>query len=110
MVRSGEWVFMTTLLQIDFPSAGPFGAQMSEAYADLAASISTEPGLLWKVWTENATEQAAGGIYLFADEASARAHATMHTKRLEGFGVTDIRARFFDVNEPLTAITRGPIS
>lgn len=101
---------MTTLLQIDFPSAGPFGAQMSEAYADLAASISTEPGLLWKVWTENATEQAAGGIYLFADEASARTYATMHTKRLESFGVTEIRARFFDVNEPLTAITRGPVS
>ena len=101
---------MTTLLQIDFPSAGPFGTQMSEAYADLAASIATEPGLVWKIWTENATEQTAGGIYLFTDEASARAYATMHTTRLEGFGVTGIRARFFDVNDSLTAITRGPVS
>ena len=101
---------MTTLLQIDFPSAGPYGAQMSEAYADLAASIATEPGLLWKIWTENATDQTAGGIYLFSDEASARTYATMHTKRLEDFGVTGIRALFFDVNEPLTATTRGPVS
>jgi hypothetical protein len=101
---------MTTLLQIDFPSAGPFGAQMSQAYADLAASIATEPGLLWKIWTENATEQTAGGIYLFADETSAHAYATMHTKRLESFGVTGIRALYFDVNEPLTATTRGPVS
>ena len=41
------------------------------------------------------------------EQASAHAHATMHTKGLEGFGVTCIRARFFDVNEPLTATTRG---
>ena len=57
----------------------------------------------------NATELTAGGIYLFADEESARTYATMHTQRLEGFGVTGIRARFFDVNEPLTATTRGPV-
>lgn len=99
---------MTTLLRIDLPSAGPFGAQMSEAYAHLAASITTEPGLLWKLWTENATQQTAGGIYLFSDEASAQAQATMHTKRLEAFGVTGVRARFVDVNKPLTAMTRGP--
>ena len=101
---------MATLLQIDFPTEGPFGAQMSEAYAGLAASISVEPGLLWKIWTENASEQTAGGIYLFTDHASARAYCDMHTKRLEGFGVSGIRARFFDVNEPLTTITRGPLS
>ena len=101
---------MTTLLQIDFPSAGPYGAQMSEAYADLAASIATEPGLLWKIWTENATDQTAGGIYLFADETSAHAYADMHTKRLGSFGVTGIRAKFFDVNEALTSVIRGTIS
>ena len=69
-------------------------------YADLADSITTEPGLLWKVWTENATEQTADGIYLFADEASAQAYAAMHTTSSEGFGVTGNRAQYFDVNEP----------
>lgn len=34
----------------------------------------------------------------------------MHTKRLESFGVTGIRALFFDVNEALTATTRGPVT
>ncbi|MBB1482247.1 monooxygenase [Tessaracoccus sp. MC1865] len=100
---------MATLLQIDFPSDGPFGAEMSDAYADLATSISQEPGLQWKIWTENATDRAAGGIYLFNDEDSARAYCDMHTKRLESFGVTGIRARFFDVNPDLTEITRGPV-
>lgn len=101
---------MTTLLQIDFPSEGPFGEDMSAAFADLAASIGETPGLLWKIWTENATDKTAGGIYLFEDEAAARDYCAMHTRRLEGFGVSGIRALFFDVNGPLTATTRGPIS
>lgn len=101
---------MAVLLQIDFPSSGPFGDQMAEAYADLAASISTEPGLLWKIWTENADDQTAGGIYLFADGPAAHAYADMHTQRLESFGVNGIRAKYFDVNETLTAVTRGPLS
>ena len=63
---------MTTLLQIDFPFPGPFGAALSDALQELALSITTEPGFIWKIWTENETEQQAGGIYLFADEASAR--------------------------------------
>ncbi|MFP5417334.1 MAG: monooxygenase [Actinomycetes bacterium] len=101
---------MATLFQIDFPTEGPFGDEMSQAYADLAASISVEPGLVWKIWTENATEKTAGGIYLFADEESARAYAAMHTQRLKSFGVTGARMLFFDVNEALTATTRGPVS
>ena len=66
--------------------------------------------LLWKIWTENATDRTAGGIYLFTDEASARTYCDMHTKRLQSFGVSGIRALFFDVNTALTATTRGPAS
>ena len=100
---------MATLLQIDFPSEGPFGPEMSSAYADLASSISNEPGLLWKIWTENATARPAGGIYLFTAAAAARTYCDMHPKRLQSFGVSGIRARFFDVNSALTATTRGPV-
>lgn len=99
---------MATLLQIDFPFTGPFGQEMSAALADLARSIAEEPGLLWKIWTENAAEQAAGGIYLFADSASADAYLAMHSARLASFGITGIRARQFEVNEDLTRLTRGP--
>ena len=100
---------MPILLQVDFPYQGPWGEDMAQAMRGLAESIAREPGLLWKIWTENPTDRLAGGIYLFADEASARAYATMHTKRLESFGVTGIRALYFDVNEPLTATTRCPV-
>ncbi|XDZ51338.1 monooxygenase [Neisseriaceae bacterium CLB008] len=93
------------LLQIDFPTDGPFGAEMSAAFKELAQSIATEPGMIWKIWTENAATQEAGGVYLFADLASLERYLSMHTARLTSFGVTGIRSKIFDVNEPLSALT-----
>ena len=78
--------------------------------AETAAPFVSLPGLQWKIWLDGEEERRAGGIYLFADDTSAHAYADMHTKRLESFGVTGIRAKFFDVNEALTSVTRGPIS
>lgn len=99
---------MAVLLQFDFPFVGPFGPEMSAALGELAQSIAGEPGLLWKIWTENAAERQAGGIYLFTDRASAEAYRDMHSARLASFGIGDIRARLFDINPELTHITRGP--
>ena len=101
---------MATLLQIDFPFQGPFGAEMSAALAELARSINFEPGFRWKIWTENAATHTAGGIYLFTDEAAARAYLAMHSERLAAFGVTGINAKFFDINFALTAINDGPVA
>lgn len=55
---------MAVILQVDFPSEGPFGESMSQAYRELAESINLETGMLWKIWTENGQTQEAGGIYL----------------------------------------------
>lgn len=97
------------LVQIDFPADGPFGEEMSTAYKELAESIEKEPGLIWKIWTENAETKEAGGVYYFEDEESAKKYVEMHTKRLQSFGISGIRSKMFDVNEKLTAITKGPI-
>ena len=78
---------MSVLLQVDFPYPGPWGAQMSEAMKGLAESIAHEPGLLWKIWTEDEANGEAGGIYLFVDRASADAYLHMHRARLLGFGI-----------------------
>ncbi|WP_374340840.1 YdhR family protein [Azonexus sp.] len=48
---------MPYLLQVDFPYPGPWGDAMTAAMTGLAQSIAGEPGLLWKLWTEN---EAAG--------------------------------------------------
>jgi hypothetical protein len=97
------------LLQIDFSYRGPFGPEMTRALAGLADDIAREPGLEWKLWTENAATGEAGGVYLFADEGSARAYADKHTARLATFAGGPVRAKSSDVNSDLTRATRAPL-
>lgn len=99
---------MKILLQIDFPYEGPFAHEMTQAFEGLAESIAQEPGLIWKMWTENCGTKEAGGIYLFENEASAEAYLKMHTARLESFGVQGIRSKIFEINESLSRITKAP--
>lgn len=98
------------LLQMDYPFSGPWGSEMAEAYSGLARRIADVPGLIWKVWTENPGASEAGGIYLFADEASLDSYLAEKIERMEASGIQDVRARKFDVNDQLTQITRGRIS
>lgn len=97
---------MPTILQVDFPFAGPWGAEMTEAMTGLAQDIAQEPGLIWKIWTENAQTGRAGGIYLFETPAAAQAYADKHLARLASFGITGIVAHHFAVNEGLSALNR----
>lgn len=97
------------ILQVDFPFNGPFGAEMTQAMQELAADIATEDNLLWKIWTEDANDQQAGGIYLFSDHASAEKYLEKHSQRLQAAGVTDIRGRIFKVNQELSHINRAPL-
>ena len=97
------------LVQFDFAYSGPFGAEMAAAMEGLARSIAEEPGLLWKIWTESEAGQEAGGIYLFADEESARNYIAKHTERLKGFGITAVNAKLFDVNLPLSRLSKAPL-
>lgn len=100
---------MPYLLQVDFPFTGPWGHDMATAMNDLALSIAHEPGLIWKIWTENQTTQRAGGIYLFSDQASAETYLAMHTARLKSFGIAEVNGHIFQVNEALSHIDRAPV-
>ncbi|KGY14392.1 monooxygenase [Vibrio tubiashii] len=97
------------LLQVDFDYHGPMGAEMSLALVGLAESINQEPGMIWKIWTENESEKLGGGIYLFKDEVSAQNYLDMHAARLKEMGVEKVRGVIFDINQPLTEINRGPV-
>lgn len=97
-----------TLLQIDFPFNGPFGDEMAAQLGSLAQDIAGETGLIWKIWTENEAEKRAGGIYLFADPENAARYLSMHSARLQSFGISGIEAKTFAVNDALNAITHGP--
>ena len=93
------------LLQIDFSHAGPFGQEMAAMLAPLAEDIAKTNGLVWKIWTENEAAKTAAGIYMFDTHANAQDYLTMHTKRLASFGIADVRARFFTINQLLSATT-----
>ncbi|MDA7817678.1 monooxygenase [Sulfurimonas sp.] len=96
-------------LQIDFPYSGPTGDDMAEAYKELAHAINNEKGIVWKIWTENVEAEESGGIYLFEDKESCNEYLEMHIKRLDSFGIKDVRAKVFDVNEKLSLLTKAPI-
>jgi hypothetical protein len=100
---------MAYLLQIDFPYSGPWGDDMAEAMTELAHEIAAEPGLIWKIWTENPETHESGGIYLFTDRQSAEAYQARHTQRLDHFGISNIRAKVFAVHEELSRIDRAPV-
>jgi hypothetical protein len=99
-----------TLLQIDFPSHGPWGEDLTKKVTDLAHHLSRTPGMVWKIWTENSRTGDCGGVYLFADESSANNFLKEHLARLQSMGIKDVRAKVFDVNESLSQITRAPIT
>ena len=75
-----------------------------------AEQIAQAPGLAWKIWIYDDENQKAGGIYLFDSEEHARAfgdHIPDALGKLPGVG--DIDRRYFDVDERLSEITRGPV-
>ena len=73
------------LLQIDFQLEGPFEkCQIAKLFwNELAKDISTEEGLIWKIWTENSVNKEAGGIYLFSDENNANRYLEKHKKKIK---------------------------
>ncbi|MCL1060713.1 monooxygenase [Shewanella benthica] len=100
---------MKKLLQVDFDFSGPFGDEMANQMLELAESINHEPGMIWKIWTENKISQLGGGIYLFEDESSAQAYLKMHSARLEKMGISNIRGIIFDVNTRLSQINQATL-
>ncbi len=99
-----------TLLQIDFPSHGPWGEDLTKMARDLAQHLNKTPGMVWKIWTENSRTGDCGGVYLFIDEGSAKDFLKEHLPRLDAMGFKDVRAKVLDVNESLSQITRAPIT
>ena len=98
------------LLQIDFPYHGPWAEEMASSLLGLAEEISATPGLIWKIWTENAQARRTGGIYLFADIESLETYCHRHLARLARLGIGGVEARVFDVNERLGTISRAPLA
>lgn len=90
---------------------GQGDTQQAENMLHAADSIAALPGLVWKVWTYNDAERAAGGVYLFDTEAHARAwgDGTVQAALSRMPGVSDVQTNYYDIDEKLSAITRAPL-
>lgn len=100
---------MAYVLQVDFTMNGPFGDEMAAEFSGLAQSINKEEGFMWKIWTESPETKVAGGIYIFETKETAEKYFDMHSKRLTGFGITNVNAKILAINSELTEITNGPV-
>ncbi|WP_419887131.1 monooxygenase [Neobacillus niacini] len=100
---------MAFVLQVDFKMNGPFGDEMATEFSGLAHSINEEEGFIWKIWTESPETNVAGGIYIFETKETAENYLDMHSKRLAGFGITEVNANILSINSKLTEITNGPV-
>jgi len=98
------------LLQINFRFTVPASDYVA-AVRPLADEIAAVPGLLWKVWLMNESENEAGWIYWFIDQASRQAY--LDGPIVAGVAshpaLADISIKTFDNISVLSDITRGPV-
>ena len=70
-------------------------------------------GLEWKIWLMNRTKKTAGGIYLFRNEASARAYINgpiiAAARTCPECSAYDPDVRVWEILPRQTKITRGPV-
>src|SRR5690606_7915751 len=104
-----EDVSRPILLQVDFPCPGPWGDKLTASFRHMADSISAEPGLKWKIWTQAPEMGEAGGIYLFDTLDAAEMYLEKHRERLAAEGFVKITPKLLEVNEALSALTRAPL-
>ena len=100
------------LLQVNYRrERGQDDPDQAEHLLGAAERISGLPGLQWKVWIYDDARGNAGGIYLFDTEEHARTWGDEMLPNSLGRlpGVSEIEARYFDVDERLSAVTRGPV-
>src|SRR4051794_21905139 len=90
---------------------GQDDAEQAETLLHATEGISGLPGLAWKVWIYDDARKAAGGVYVFDSEEHARAWGDQALRPALGRlpGVSEIETSYFDVDERLSALPRGPV-
>ena len=86
-------------------------AEYVQAMKPLTGEILNIPGLRWKIWLINEAQCTAGGLYLFDDASCIQTFLTSPLmERLQHHpALTEFRTMPFDVLEPETKSTYGPL-
>ena len=99
------------ILQVNFKFNVP-REQYENTVSPMAQDFANVPGCLWKVWLMNEKDSEAGGIYLFADEASVEKFKESElVKGVLGHpALSDFSIKQFEVLESVSRVTRAPLA
>jgi rhodanese-related sulfurtransferase len=99
------------ILQINFTFSGLSRVELEQGWLPAAQPIADTPGLRWKIWLVNETEDECGGIYLFDDEAAVKAFLAgpMVAAAKEETFLSNASVKIFDIMAEHTATTQGPV-
>lgn len=99
------------ILQVNFKFNVP-REEYESTVSPMAQLFTDVPGLLWKVWLLNEKDSEAGGIYLFADEASLAEYkaSPLVSSVLAHPALSDFTIKQFEVMTEVSRITRAPLA
>ncbi|MFN2453928.1 MAG: YdhR family protein [Pyrinomonadaceae bacterium] len=99
------------ILQVNFKFNVP-RERFENTVSPMAQEFAEVPGCLWKVWLMNEKESEAGGIYLFADEASLEKFkgSPLVATVLSHPALSDFSIKHFEVMEKVSRVTRAPLA
>jgi len=104
---------MKKVLQINFTikERTPELFHAFEKFAPRFGPSGDVNGLKWKLWLLNESDNSAGGIYLFEDQASVDAYLEGDIFKIlrNSPALTNIEIKVFDIMPELTKISRGPV-
>lgn len=86
--------------------------EWAKAYTPERAELFVNlPGLKWKIWLDAPEDNRTGGIYLFADQASADAYANgpLMDRHRKNPALKNLQVRKFNTRDEMSRITRAPI-
>jgi Putative mono-oxygenase ydhR len=98
------------ILQVNFKFNVP-REQYENTVSPMAQGFAEVPGCVWKVWLMNEQESEAGGIYLFADQASVETFkgSPLVASVLNHPALSDFSIKQFEVLEGVSRVTRAPL-
>jgi len=101
---------MAQILQINF-KFNVTREQYEATGSSMAQDFANVPGCLWKVWLMNEEASEAGGIYLFADEASVEEFkgSPLVAAVLSHPALADFSIKQFEVLDAISRVTRAPL-
>ncbi|MBA2704457.1 MAG: YdhR family protein [Blastocatellia bacterium] len=99
------------ILQVNFKFNVP-REQYENTVSPMAQDFAEVSGCLWKVWLMNEKESEAGGLYLFADEASVEKFkgSELVASVLSHPALSDFSIKQFEVLDKISRVTRAPLA